>query len=65
MSRVVLRNTNLLRARLEGTILKGADLSGARNLTAEQLAAAVVDETTILPDYLTLSDVRTAAASNE
>lgn len=37
---------------LEGTILRGADLTGALNLTREQIASAVVDKNTILPDYL-------------
>lgn len=37
---------------LKGTILRGADLTGARNLTREQLAEAVIDEHTKLPDYL-------------
>lgn len=39
-------------ARLNGTILRGADLSGARNLTHEQLATAVIDEATKLPTYI-------------
>jgi uncharacterized protein YjbI with pentapeptide repeats len=37
---------------LEGTILRGADLSDALNLTREQLDKAIIDETTILPAYL-------------
>jgi uncharacterized protein YjbI with pentapeptide repeats len=47
-----LRGANLAGAILTGTILRGADLSGAKNLTREQLAAAVVDETTVLPSQL-------------
>jgi hypothetical protein len=39
---------------LKGTILIGADLSGALNLTCEQLAEAIVDDTTILPANLRL-----------
>jgi uncharacterized protein YjbI with pentapeptide repeats len=47
-----LRGANLADAILLGTILRGADLSGVKNLTKEQLAAAVIDETTILPSNL-------------
>ena len=46
------RGANLKDALLEGTILRGADLTGARNLTREQIALAVVDERTLLPDGL-------------
>ncbi len=45
---------------LKGTILRGADLRDARNLTAEQLAEAIIDETTLLPGYL---DARAARAA--
>jgi len=47
-----LSGANLKDANLEGTILKGADLRGAKNLTREQLAKAIIDETTRLPDDL-------------
>ena len=47
-----LKGANLADAILTGTILRGADLSEVRNLNKEQLAAAVVDDTTILPAYL-------------
>ncbi len=47
-----LRGANLAGAILMRTILRGADLSGARNLTKQQLAVAVVDDTTILPSDL-------------
>ena len=33
-------------------LLESADLPGAKNLTVEQLQAAIVDETTKLPDYI-------------
>jgi uncharacterized protein YjbI with pentapeptide repeats len=46
------RGANFRDANLEGTILRGADLREAKNLTREQLAAAIIDETTALPDYL-------------
>lgn len=44
-----LRGANLAGAILMGTILRGADLSDVKNLTKQQLAVAVVDDTTILP----------------
>ncbi len=47
------RNTNLT-----GTILIGADLTDAKNLTVEQLASAVLDATTKLPDYISYSDIQ-------
>ena len=37
---------------LDGTILKGADLRKARNLTVAQIRAAVIDDTTRLPEDL-------------
>jgi uncharacterized protein YjbI with pentapeptide repeats len=46
------RGANFRDANLKGTILRGADLREARNLTREQLASAIIDETTLLPDYL-------------
>jgi uncharacterized protein YjbI with pentapeptide repeats len=47
-----LRGANLAGAILTGTILRGADLSDVKNLTKEQIASAVVDDTTILPSNL-------------
>lgn len=43
---------NFRNADLAGADLRGADLTGAKNLTVEQLQAAIVDETTKLPDYI-------------
>ncbi len=37
---------------LDGVDLRGADLTGAKGLTREQLQSAIVDETTVLPDDL-------------
>jgi uncharacterized protein YjbI with pentapeptide repeats len=37
---------------LTGTILNGADLRDVIGLTVEQLESAVINEQTILPDYL-------------
>lgn len=46
------RGANMRDARLDGTNLRGADFTGARNLTRAQIAKAIVDEQTILPDDL-------------
>lgn len=46
------RGANFKNACLRGTILKGADLRGAKNLTREQLAEAVIDTSTRLPEGL-------------
>jgi uncharacterized protein YjbI with pentapeptide repeats len=51
------RGANLKDANLKGTILRGADLRDAQNLTAEQLAQAVVDDKTMLPSYLSCEDL--------
>jgi uncharacterized protein YjbI with pentapeptide repeats len=51
-SGALFRRADFLNARLDGTILKGADLTGAVNLTEEQLARAVIDDTTRLPKYI-------------
>ena len=48
----IFRGANFKDAVLKGTILRGADLRAAKNLTREQLAGAIIDETTLLPDYL-------------
>lgn len=46
------RDTILKGAILKGTDFRGADLTGAQGLTREQIGEAIIDETTILPDYL-------------
>jgi uncharacterized protein YjbI with pentapeptide repeats len=51
-SNAIFRGANLTNANLRGTILKGADLSEVVGLTAQQLAFAIVDKNTVLPDYL-------------
>jgi uncharacterized protein YjbI with pentapeptide repeats len=48
----IFRGADFRGARLRGTILTGADLEDARNLTLEQLAEAIIDDRTKLPDYL-------------
>lgn len=47
-----LNNAHLDDAVLKGTHLEGADLRDATGLTNEQLAVAIIDEKTKLPDYL-------------
>jgi uncharacterized protein YjbI with pentapeptide repeats len=49
---VIFHRVNFKNANLEGTISRGADLSNARNLTHAQLDRAIIDERTILPNYL-------------
>jgi len=49
---------NFAGAVLEGTILREANLTGALNLTIEQLRSAVIDEATVLPDYISRSALR-------
>lgn len=51
-SGAIFRGSDFHRAILDGTVLKGADLRDAINLTVEQLASAILDETTQLPDYI-------------
>ena len=53
----ILRGANFKDAILTGTILKGADLRDAENLTAEQLADAIIDDRTLLPHYLSREDL--------
>ena|SRR5215216_2116795 len=51
------RGADFKDAILDGTILKGADLTEARNLTHSQLNRAILDETTKLPENLSIADV--------
>jgi uncharacterized protein YjbI with pentapeptide repeats len=46
------RGADFADAKLVGTILRGADLTDVKNLTSEQLSLAIIDATTILPNYL-------------
>ena len=43
---------DLKNANFDGTDLRGANLSVARNLTVEQLSRAIIDDATVLPDYI-------------
>lgn len=51
-SRADLRGADLRGARMTGTVLHGADLTSATNLTIDQLAVAMIDNETLLPDYI-------------
>lgn len=46
------RRAGLEEASAKGTIMIGADHTGAINLTVDQLKSAAVDETTILPSSI-------------
>ena len=50
----ILTEANLLVADLEGALLSGANLLGVRNLTPQQLASAIYDQTTQLDAALDL-----------
>ena len=45
-------NADFKDARMVGTILKGADLSTAVNLTVDQLIVTIIDDATRLPTYI-------------
>lgn len=49
----ILSGANFSKANLNGTNLRGVDLRSVRGLTRKQLAVAIVDENTLLPDELT------------
>lgn len=51
------RGANFKDAVLDETILRGADLTGAKNLTLAQLTKAIVDETTRLPEGLSIKEI--------
>jgi uncharacterized protein YjbI with pentapeptide repeats len=55
-SNAVLRDADFKNAILEGTILRGPDLTGAKNLTRDQLREAILDPKTKLPDEFSISD---------
>jgi uncharacterized protein YjbI with pentapeptide repeats len=46
------KNADFSGANLKGSYLNGADLRGAKGLLLEQVAVALMDEETLLPDYL-------------
>jgi len=52
-------------ATMQGTILHGTDLTGARNLTVDQLAKAIIDGSTILPDYIDRVEVERLSSATQ
>jgi uncharacterized protein YjbI with pentapeptide repeats len=61
-SNAIFRDVDFEGAALGGTILRGADLTGAKNLTVEQLSGAIIDDLTVLPDYINRAKLRGTAA---
>jgi uncharacterized protein YjbI with pentapeptide repeats len=59
----IFRGADFNGARLRGTILRGADLEDAKNLTLEQLAEAIIDDHTRLPNYLDRGRLRELAST--
>jgi uncharacterized protein YjbI with pentapeptide repeats len=57
----ILRGANFKDAILNGTILHGADLRNAKNLTVGQLRHAVIDASTQLPEGLDVKDIGSPA----
>lgn len=60
MSYAIARGANFKGAKLFKTILRGTDLTNARNLTVPQLAEAIIDDATVLPEYIDRSAVKKA-----
>lgn len=54
----ILRDVDFEGACLRGTVLRGADLTGAKNLTIGQLSEAIIDDRTILPNYIDRAKLR-------
>ena len=49
-----LSRTNFHKSHFKSTFLQGANLSGAKNITCAQIALAVIDRNTYLPDYISI-----------
>ncbi len=60
-TKAVFRGADFKDAKLDETVLLGADLKDVKNLTVEQLRRAVIDQTTILPSYLAFDQIKFAA----
>lgn len=56
------RGADFAGALLAGTNLRGADLTGAINLTAGQLAEAIIDDDTRLPAGIDRAEIRRLAS---
>jgi uncharacterized protein YjbI with pentapeptide repeats len=54
----ILRGADFSNAVLRGTILRGADLTDAKNLTIDQLSEAIIDDDTLLPSYIDRAKLR-------
>lgn len=54
----ILRGADFSNAILRGTILRGADLTDAKNLTMKQLSEAIIDDDTLLPNYIDRTKLR-------
>jgi uncharacterized protein YjbI with pentapeptide repeats len=65
MSNAIARGANFKGAKLRETVLRGTDLSGARNVTVQQLAEAIIDEKTVLPDYIDRAAVKRAQRASK
>jgi uncharacterized protein YjbI with pentapeptide repeats len=59
----ILRGADFKDAKLVGTILRGADMRHAKNLTLDQLKGAVIDANTLLPDNVNAAELRGAGAT--
>jgi len=59
------RSADFAGAILKDTVLRGADLTGAKNLTAEQLAEATIDDLTILPKYIDRDEILIIASTRQ
>ena len=57
-SGAIFRGANLKGANLFRTVLKSADLRDVQNLTLEQLSEAIIDDQTLLPDYIVRSKIK-------
>ncbi|MGV7221200.1 MAG: pentapeptide repeat-containing protein [Nitrospinales bacterium] len=55
ISEGVLKHANLEDAELDEAYLHGADLSGALNLTPDQIESAFIDRETKVPDYIEIN----------
>lgn len=57
------RGADFKDAIMNKTVLRGTDLTDARNMTIEQLSHAVIDEKTVLPEYINRSSLKQAMRS--
>ena len=53
-----LSRTNFYKSHFKNTILQGANLSGAKNITCAQITLAMIDQNTNLPDYISIEDTQ-------